>query len=89
MPNYCSPSKISHKSINTCYDSDDITAIATAFNKYIKTSTICKDDICISSQPIDLNIGDEQLYKELSDILGMYSYVKSKTKIEPYIIINK
>ena len=32
---------------------------------------------------------NEQLYKELSDILGMYSYVKSKTKIEPYIIINK
>jgi hypothetical protein len=71
MPNYCSPSKISHKSINTCYDSDDITAIATAFNKYIKTSTICKDDICISSQPIDLNIGDEQLYKELTNRLSI------------------
>lgn len=32
---------------------------------------------------------NEQLYKELSDILGMYSYVKNKKKIEPYIIINK
>ena len=71
MPNYCSPSKIPHKFIDTCYDSSDIKAIAKAFNNYIKKSNICKNNTCISSQPIDLNIDDEQLYKELTKRLSI------------------
>lgn len=31
----------------------------------------------------------EELYKEISDLLGMYTYVKDKINIKPYIIIGK
>ncbi len=30
---------------------------------------------------------NEELYKELSNLLGMYTYVKNKVNIKPYIII--
>jgi hypothetical protein len=30
---------------------------------------------------------NEELYKELSDLLGLYSYSKNKVNIKPYIII--
>jgi hypothetical protein len=32
---------------------------------------------------------NEDLYKELSDLLGMYSYSKNKVNIKPYIIIGE
>ena len=32
---------------------------------------------------------NSELYREISDILGMYSYVKNKVNIKPYIIIGK
>ena len=32
---------------------------------------------------------NNDLYREISDILGMYSYVKNKVNIKPYIIIGK
>jgi hypothetical protein len=70
MPNYCSPSKIPHKTLNTCYDSDDIHNLVKAFNKYIKHSSICKSNTCISSKPIDIHLSDEQLYTELSQRLS-------------------
>jgi hypothetical protein len=69
--NYCSPSKIPHKTINTCFDSYDIKTITQAFNNYIKTSKICKNNTCISSKPIDLNKDDEQLYEELTKRLNI------------------
>ena len=31
----------------------------------------------------------DELYKEISDILGIYSYTKDKKNIKPYIIIGK
>ena len=31
---------------------------------------------------------NEELYKEMSDLLGLYSYVKNKKNIKPYVIIN-
>lgn len=30
---------------------------------------------------------NEQLYKEVSDLLGLYAYTKDKINIKPYIII--
>lgn len=68
---YCSPSKVTHQTINTCYDSDDIKAIADSFNSYIKHSRICKDNKCISSKPIDLSKDDKQLYNELTKRLSI------------------
>ena len=32
---------------------------------------------------------NEELYKEISDMLGLYAYVKDKVHIKPYIIIGK
>ena len=32
---------------------------------------------------------NNELYREIADILGMYSYVKNKVNIKPYIIIGK
>jgi hypothetical protein len=29
------------------------------------------------------------MYKELSDLLGLYAYTKNKTNIKPFIIIGK
>ncbi len=34
-------------------------------------------------------IQNEELYKEISDLLGLYVYTKDKINIKPYIIINK
>lgn len=70
MPNYCSPSKKPHKTINTCYSSTDIHALVKAYNKYIKHSNICKENKCISSKPIDINGDDKQLYKDLKTRLS-------------------
>lgn len=39
MPNHCSPSKQPHNNIDTCYDSNDLKAIAKAYNSYIKKKT--------------------------------------------------
>lgn len=70
MPDYCSPSKIPHKTINTCYDSKDIYAIAVAFNKYLKrNSTICKYDKCILSKEIDLTQSINSIYQQLHERL--------------------
>jgi hypothetical protein len=71
MPNFCSPSKISHKSINTCFDSHDIKAITIAFNNYIKKSKICNNNKCISSEPINLKQSDNKLYDELTKRLSV------------------
>jgi len=30
---------------------------------------------------------NEELYKEISDLLGLYAYTKDKINIKPYIII--
>ena len=30
-----------------------------------------------------------ELYKEISDLMGLYSYTKNKVNIKPYIIIRK
>jgi hypothetical protein len=30
---------------------------------------------------------NEQLYKNISDLLGLYSYTKNKIHIKPYVII--
>ena len=30
---------------------------------------------------------NDQLYKEISDLLGLYAYTKDKINIKPYIII--
>ena len=30
---------------------------------------------------------NEELYKELSELLGLYAYTKNKVNIKPYIII--
>ena len=32
---------------------------------------------------------NEEMYKELSDLLGLYAYTKNKTNIKPFIIIGK
>ena len=35
-----------------------------------------------------VNLKDvEQLYNEISNLLGLYSYVKDKKNIKPYVII--
>lgn len=71
MPQYCSPSKTPHKYLNTCYDSQDIKSMAIAFNKYIKTSKVCKENTCISSKPIDTNQSDTELYAQLKKELDI------------------
>lgn len=70
MPNHCSPSKVPHKKINTCYDSDDIKALVLAFNDYIKHSNLCKSETCIIPESINIYQSDEELYKELSTKLN-------------------
>ena len=30
-----------------------------------------------------------ELYKEISDLIGLYSYTKNKVNIQPYVIIGK
>ena len=32
---------------------------------------------------------NNELYKEISDLLGLYVYTKDKVNIKPYIIINE
>lgn len=71
MPNYCSPSKRHHNSLNSCYDSTDIVAIAKAFNTHIKKNNrVCHKNMCIQSDLIDINKSDEEIYNELFSKLG-------------------
>ena len=32
---------------------------------------------------------NEELYKEISDLLGLYAYTKDKINIKPYVIIGR
>jgi hypothetical protein len=32
---------------------------------------------------------NEELYKEIADLLGLYAYSKDKVHIKPYVIIDK
>ena len=32
---------------------------------------------------------NEELYKEISDLLGLYAYTKNKINIKPYVIIGR
>jgi hypothetical protein len=32
---------------------------------------------------------NEELYKEISDLLGLYAYTKNKVHIKPYVVIGK
>ena len=32
---------------------------------------------------------NDKLYKEISDLLGLYAYTKDKVNIKPYVIIGK
>jgi hypothetical protein len=65
---------------NQLFDNKEIYKISAEQLKKIVTNCYCK---YVNKEQ------NEQLYKELSDILGMYSYIKNKKQIEPYIIINK
>lgn len=65
MPLYCSPSKKTHPHINTCYNTQDIKNIAIAFNNYIQSSPICKNNKCIQPTPININQPNTKLYYHL------------------------
>lgn len=73
---YCSPSKKT-KIQGSCYDNNELIAIANAYNNVIKKNkSICKDtgiskdNVCIKScNLIDINLTSLELHKELSSKL--------------------
>lgn len=74
-PNICSPSK--KKSVKgTCYDNNDLIAIAQAYNNSIKTSKIClkkNKNMCIGKNLKQVTVKNKSgldLYKQLSERLN-------------------
>ena len=62
----CSPNIVSHTS-RTCFTDSEITAIAKAYNKYIRSKIVCHTQKCIPRVPIDLSKGE--LLSQLERVL--------------------
>jgi hypothetical protein len=69
---YCAPRK--NKKKETCYDSNDIIALAKAYNKYIKKSNLCKGTTCALKKEIVINgKTSKELHTELNNRLNKIS----------------